>query len=179
MVEALLGRSLAARGMPSFVHSAGLLESGRAASSGSVDAMAGRGIDISGHRSTNLTPDLVRSADLILGMAREHVRESVVLDFDAFPRTFTLKEIVRRGREVGPQRPGEPLGAWLARLSAGRRPAEHLGASPDDDVADPIGQRFAVYQRTADELVSLVDRLTSMLDTSALAATPSYSEEHP
>ncbi len=163
MVEVLLARSLASRGIDAHVHSCGLLESGRPASSGSVDAMSARGLDLSGHRSTQISPQLVRSADLIVGMAREHVRESVVLDFSSFPRTYTLKEIVRRGQEVGPQRHGQPLADWLAELSHGRRPADHLGGSAGDDVADPIGQRFAVYQRTAEELVQLVDQLTWML----------------
>lgn len=180
MVEALLAQSLASRGGSVRVHSAGLLESGRPASSGALEVMADRGIDISGHRSTHLTPELVRSADLILGMAREHVREAVVLDFSSFSRTFTLKEIVRRGGELGRQQPDETTAEWLTRLSSGRRPADHLGSSPDDDVADPIGQRLAVYRRTADELVALVDRLAQMFDVSTpaeIGASPSSPEE--
>ena len=38
----------------------------------------------------------VEGHDLVLTMTREHLREVVALDPGAWPRTFTLKEIVRR-----------------------------------------------------------------------------------
>lgn len=173
MVEVLLARSLANAGIPARVHSAGLLPSGRAASEGAQEVMADRGLDLGDHVSTQISPELVASSDLVIGMAREHVREVAVLDPSAFPRTFTLKELVRRGRQVGPQYGDEPLDDWLARLHQGRRATHHLGESSDDDVADPIGQRLARYQRTADELVDLVAALTMML------AVPSPASSQP
>lgn len=163
MVEVLLARSLANAGVSARVHSGGSLPSGRAASEGAQEVMADRGLDLSHHTSTRISRDLIASSDLVIGLARQHVREVVVLDPSAFPRTFTLKELVRRGREVGPQYGDEPLEDWLVRLHEGRRPTQHLGESADDDVADPIGQRLARYQRTADELVELVDAVTVML----------------
>ena len=125
--------------------------------------MAHRGLDTSGHRSRRLRPDLVAGADIVIGMARVHVREAVALVPDALGRAFTLKEIVRRGEERGGRAPGEPLEAWLARLSAGRRTADLLGDSDADDVADPIGGPRRSYERTADELDDLTARLARLL----------------
>ena len=98
----------------------------------------------------------------MVGLAREHVREVVVLVPEAFPRTFTCKELVRRASEIGARGDHEPFDEWLARLQQGRTPRMQLGSSPDDDVEDPIGRRPAVYERVADELADLVDRLVEL-----------------
>ncbi|WP_208027115.1 arsenate reductase/protein-tyrosine-phosphatase family protein [Rhabdothermincola sediminis] len=162
MAEALLRHRLTERGVAARVSSAGVTAEGRPPSSAAVEVMADFGLGIAEHRSSLLSPERVAGADLILAMAREHVREAVVLVPDAFPRTFTLKELVRLGRERGPRGEGESMAGWLARMHAGRTPLAHLGSSPDDDVADPIGQRMAVYERTADELAELVDSLVEL-----------------
>jgi len=172
MVEALLARALADAGVPARVHSAGSLPSGHPASEGACEVMADRGLDLDHHTSTQMSPELVASADLVIALARQHLREVVVLDPTAFARTFTLKELVRRGREVGPPGGDEPLEDWLARLHRGRTTAQHLGASPDDDVADPIGQRLARYRRTAEELDELVAAVAALLAASPGVAGP-------
>ena len=107
-----------------------------------------------------MTAELVREADLVLAMAREHVREAVVLVPEAFPRTFTLKELVRRGSQIGARQPAEPLDRWLAQAHAGRTTRDLMGTSPEDDVADPIGQPRPAYERMVNDLNSLIDRLT-------------------
>jgi hypothetical protein len=96
-------------------------------------------------------------------MAREHVREAVLLHPDAWPRSFTLKELVRRGEEAGPRSADQPLVEWLDKVQAGRSRSDLLGVSVDDDVADPIGQRRPVYEKTADELDDLTRRLAALL----------------
>ena len=97
-------------------------------------------------------------------MARRHVREAVALAGPpVMGRAFTLKEIVRRGEERGGRAPDEPLEDWLARLAAGRRPAELLGDDVADDVADPIGGPRRGYERTAEELDDLTARLARLL----------------
>jgi protein-tyrosine phosphatase len=125
--------------------------------------MADRGLDTSGHVSRRLRPDLVTGVDLVIGMARRHVREAVALAPAVMGRAFTLKEIVRRGEERGARSPDEPLEDWLARLVAGRRPAELLGDADADDVADPIGGPRRSYERTAAELEDLTARLARLL----------------
>ena len=162
MAEALLRQRLAAAGVFAQVRSAGLLESGNPASASSVDILAGRGLDIKGHRSTTMTPAILGEADLLLGLARQHVIEAVVMVPEVWPRTFTLKELVRRGAAIGPRKEGEPLDAWLARAHMGRTKASLMGVSADDDVADPIGQPRPAYQRMVDELDDLVGRLVGL-----------------
>jgi protein-tyrosine-phosphatase len=106
----------------------------------------------------------VAGADLVIGMARSHVREAVALAGPAVVnRAFTLKEIVRRGEERGGRAAGEPVDAWLARLAAGRRINDLLGDSDADDVADPIGGPRRHYERTATELDDLTARLARLL----------------
>ena len=85
-----------------------------------TSALAAYGLDISWHRSHQVNDADLAWADLVLGMSREHVRHAVVTAPDAWPRAFTLKEMVRRGEETGPRMPGEPLGG-LAGQGA-RRP---------------------------------------------------------
>ena len=163
MAEALLRQRLAERGVVASVRSAGLYRGGTAASAGSVRAMALRSLDLEGHRSRSVTPELVTGADLVLGMARLHVREVVLACPEVWPRCFTLKELVRRGEAQGPVAEGQSVGAWLAAAHDGRRRAEAVGDSPEDDVADPIGGPDALYEATAVELDHLATRLAALL----------------
>ena len=121
--------------------------------------MASYGLEISGHRSHRVTVADLNGADLVLGMAREHVRHAVVTAPDTWPRAFTLKELVRRGDENGPAKPGEPLADWLARVHEGRKRAALLGDSANDDVADPMGGPAQAYADTAALLDDLMGRL--------------------
>jgi protein-tyrosine phosphatase len=163
MAEGLLRRSLARAGVVAMVHSAGLLPGGVGATPDAVATVGDRGIDISGHVSRTIDDDMVRDADLVVGMARLHVREACAAHRAPLNRTFTLKELVRRGEEIAPRKEGEPLAAWLARAGAGRRPGDLLGEAAADDVADPVGRSRAVYEDTADELEDLLDRLAVLL----------------
>ena len=163
MAEGLLRHRLAAAGVDARVHSAGLVTEDRPASEFGVDAMARRGIDIAGHRSRRLAAELVAGADLIVGMELQHVREVAVLDMAAFPRAFTLPELARRLRAVGPRPDGTPIADHLARAAAGRRPADLVGRRPEDEVADPIGRPARDYERTAAQLEELVDAVVDHL----------------
>ncbi|NLV55741.1 MAG: hypothetical protein GXY13_09040 [Acidimicrobiales bacterium] len=175
MGEVLLRDRLSRRGIDAAVRSAGLVADDVPASAGSVKAMAKRGLDLGEHRSRIMTVEDVRAADLVIGMAREHVREAVVLDPDSFARTFTLREIVRRGEVAGPRRVVddrlEPWSTWLDRVGRDRRTADLLGQDDSDDVADPMGMSKRAYERTAVEIERLVDRLIDL----AFPNVPSYS----
>ena len=92
MAQALLSARLAALGVELPVASAGLLGGGRPPPPEVVSVMAARGIDVTGHRSRIVTADDLAAADLILGLAREHVRHAAVLRPEAWPRAFTLRE---------------------------------------------------------------------------------------
>jgi len=163
MAEAILQHRLDQIGVASVVRSAGLLSDGHPATDSAADTMAARGLDISGHRSRRITPEMLVGPDLIIGMAREHVREAVVLRPELYVRTFTLKEIVRRGSDVGARAPGQSIDAWLRVTHEGRKPTQLMGASPLDDVADPVGRPAPVYDATARELDELAEQLVDLL----------------
>jgi protein-tyrosine phosphatase len=156
MAQAMLSSQLATHSVTAGVASAGTLSCGRESLPEVISVMAARGIDVSGHRSRLVTADDLARADLVLGLAREHVRHAAVLLPAAWPRSFTLLELLRRGHHVGPRSPAEPLSDWLARAAGDRDRRDLLGSSPADDVADPAGGPLRGYQATAD----LLDQLT-------------------
>jgi protein-tyrosine phosphatase len=167
MAQALLARRLAALGHPATVCSAGTLAEGQPPHPEVVAAMADHGLDVSAHRSRRVTPADLDRADLTLTMARENLRHAVVMAPGAWPRAFTLRELVRRGRAIGPRRPGEALEDWLTRVHDGRRRAALLGDCGGDDVADPIGRPPHCYAETARILSGLVDELAGLCWTVA------------
>lgn len=165
MAEALLRHRLRAHGVDARVSSAGLLPAGSPAMPEAVAVMAARGLVLDEHRSRRIDPSILDQADLIIGMTREHVREVAVLDPSALARTFTLKELVRAGYDVGPRRPGDAVSAWLARVGAQRRREALLGVGHDPayDVEDPVGRPRAEYEHTATELEGLLERLVALV----------------
>jgi protein-tyrosine phosphatase len=168
MAEVMLRARFLDLGVDARVASAGVLREGVPAADHGVDVLRGRGLDMTAHRSQAITRELLSSADLLVGMAREHVREAVVMAPAVWPRTFTLRELVRRGEAAGPRRREEPLDGWLARVGQGRRVADLSGSSPDDDIADPIGGPRSAYERLAVELDDLVDRMVAVAFAGAL-----------
>jgi len=163
MLEAFLGSALRARGAEAHVHSAGTMADGRGAVREVIEVSAERGHDLRSHVGRRLSPELVRGADLCLPLAREHLREIVVMAPEAFARTFTPKELVRRAAAVGGRRPGEALPIFLDRVHDGRTPRQLMGNDPADDVADPIGGPRYGYERTAVELENLASSIAALL----------------
>jgi protein-tyrosine phosphatase len=162
MLEALIARRLAREGINAMVRSVGVHAfDGAPPLPEVVTVMREFGIDVSAHASQRVTPELVQGADLVIGLAREHVRETVVLDPGSFGRSFTIKELVRRTRSAGPRPAAVQLGAWLESLVAEREVDELLGASSEDDVEDPVGRPVAAVRTTASELAGLTDAVVS------------------
>lgn len=124
--------------------------------------MKKRGWDLSGHLSSRVTSALEDSPDLILVMARQHLRSLFELDKTLLGCAFTLKEFVRLGEAEGQRLPGEGMSEYLARVRAGRGvPALLFGSH--DDIADPMGRRKRAYKRCAGEIEELTSRLASVL----------------
>ena len=169
MLEVFLGSALRARGVDAHVHSAGTSADGRPAVREVVEVGAERGHDLRPHLGRLLSRELILGADVVLPLAREHLREIVVLAPEAFERTFTPKELVRRAAEAGGRRAGEPLPAFLARIHEGRTPQHLMGDDPTDDVADPIGGPRSGYERTAVELEQLSLSVAALLAPDAVA----------
>jgi protein-tyrosine phosphatase len=162
MAEGLLSACLAERCVRVPVASAGLAGGGHRPPAEVVAVMADRGIDVAAHRSRLVTAADLAAAELIVGLSREHVRHAAVLRPDAWPRAFTLRELVRRAHKAGPRPSAEPLGDWLARAADGRVRRDMLGSDPRDDVADPYGGPLAGYRATAGLLDELTDDLAAL-----------------
>ncbi|MFI6582375.1 low molecular weight phosphatase family protein [Embleya sp. NPDC050493] len=161
LVEAMLRHRLAASALPVEVSSAGTIDwNARPMADNSALVLHEYGIDPGPHRSRKLSADLLRAADLVIGMSREHHWAVDALAADALPRTFLLGELVRLGERFGPR--GElPLADWVAGVDA-LRPANRL-ARPSDELDDPMGEpleSFRVMGARADELTA---RLVGLL----------------
>jgi protein-tyrosine phosphatase len=159
---ALLQRRLGKLEEPVEVSSAGILHLGQPVPDEMIAAGAALHVDLIHHRGHRVSASEARTADLVIGMAREHVREIALLEPSAWPKTFTLKELIRRGYQVGPRQPLEPIGRWLAAVHDGRRTADLLGSSSDDDVEDPFGGSPQDYRDTAMLLAALVEELVGV-----------------
>jgi protein-tyrosine phosphatase len=160
----MLRAHAAARTLPVDVSSAGIQAvPGMPATPPTVDAARRLGHDLGAHASTPVAADAIRSADLVLGLERRHVQEVVLLDPSSFTKTFTLKELVRRGGEVGARSPDEPPADWLARVHHGRRPMDLLGVSADDDISDPTGSSAVDHHTTAEEIDQLATEVLDLL----------------
>jgi protein-tyrosine phosphatase len=144
------------------IESAGLRDAGGLIDDAALLVLDSHGIDLRRHRSRHLDPEMVSAATLIVGLERDHVREAVLLDPSIWPRTFTLKEIVRRGEEIGSRRPGESIEEWIGRAHACREQRALLGADRIDDVADPYGGAPGDYDDAAEEIGDLVTRLVQL-----------------
>ena len=154
MAEGLCRALLTSAGVEGVeVLSAGTVASGgEPATFFAVLAAAERGADISGHHGRPLTPALVRQADLVLTMSRSHHGTVVSLEPEAADRVFVL-------------------------------PAFGPGADPHaPDVADPIGQDFEAYERTAHELYTHLQRILPEIrrrGQARRASTPPHSSTGP
>jgi protein-tyrosine phosphatase len=149
--EVLLWRALTLAGVPAIVRSAGFLEPGHCADPTMQRVMAARGFDLSGHRSTQVSPEVLRGFDLILTMERRHARELVVIAGTDLP-IFTLRGFAASA----------PAPSRRALLERGR--ADSLaGDQRGDEIADPIGKSPAVHDATVDELASASEVVAALL----------------
>lgn len=108
--------------------------------------VAGAGVGTSGFVARQVTPALLRTADLVLTLTREHRASTVDLAPATVRRTFTLREYARL---VGGLGPGLlPRGSAAERaeasvpLAAARR---RRSGADEDDVTDPYRRSPEVY----------------------------------
>ena len=146
------------------VQSAGLLPGGLPVPGDALVRMDRLGVDLSGHRSVQVSDTMLVHASLILVMTRHHARLLIDHDRRLRSRCFTIKDFVRRTSAVHEHfdltaDPGE----LLRDLDRGRRVTSLLGSSPDDDVADPMGRSASVWDTVVSELDVLTDQLARTL----------------
>lgn len=119
--------------------------------------------DLGGHAdgftTRRLTADLVSSADLVLGLAREHREEAVRLVPTALRRCFVLEEFVRLLPEDGIGG-GVQEAAARAAAARGRWPR---AVSDADDVADPEGLPEPVLYTCAVRIDRMVGQAAAVL----------------
>ena len=167
MAAALFAEQIESRADPVEVASAGIQATGGLAGQGVpvevLEVMAPYGIDLRAHRSQALTGTMVEGADLIIGMGRRHVQEAVLLDPPSWPKSFMLKELVRRGGQLGPRRPDQGFRSWIAAAHGDRTRQGLVQRSPVDEVDDPYGRALAQYRATANELADLTRQMARLL----------------
>jgi len=135
------------------IKSAGLVvEPGRQATPG-VQTIARRmGMDLSGHLSRPVTPDLVANAQMVLTMTEAHRSSVLRRQPAALSRTFTLAEFVR----LSVDRPTEVGQLSTAVDFAHRARPRTVPADSPEDVPDPVGLPMEDLESVARQL----DRLT-------------------
>jgi protein-tyrosine phosphatase len=167
MAAALFAEQIENLSDPVEVSSAGILASGGMAGQGVpeevLEVMAPYRIDLRAHRSQGLTRPMVEDADLIIGMGRRHVQESVLIDPPSWPKSFMLKELVRRGGQLGPRRPDQGFHSWIDSAHGDRTRQGLVRRSSVDEVDDPYGRSLADYRATATELADLTTQLALLL----------------
>jgi protein-tyrosine phosphatase len=163
MAEALLRHHLATRDVDVTVTSAGTRAVDLPVDPVAVDALVRMGVDLADHRPRRLSREIIErdGADLVITMTREHLRDVAVTHRNAFARTFTLPELVRRASAAPASTPVD-LSTWATSLGSGRRPGDLLRPDPDDDVDDPYGRGTTAVRATADAIDRMVRSLVDL-----------------
>jgi glycine hydroxymethyltransferase len=134
MAEALFRHAVRGRGEFRVV-SAGIgAIDGQPPTPHSVRAMRELGVDISGQRSRMLTVELVRSADIILGMTHGHVDTVALLYPPVAEKTFLLREF------------DETLEPY------------------EKDISDPIGSPYDIYVECRDQIEQGIASLLKFME---------------
>ena len=123
------------------------------------------GVDPRGHAARALTMDLVREADVVIGMTRAHRARALSLWPDAHGRCFTLKELDRLARDVSQDELPSPTTGYEERFAAlvDIAGSQRGRGSEEDDIVDPVGQGPEVVQAVYKELAESVDAVARVV----------------
>lgn len=136
MAEAIVNHKIEEEGAEErlWAESSGIwANEGTPASSMTQMVAAEEGLDLSGHRSTPITPHLIKTSDLILCMTPSHKRDLLQIFPHLEKKIFTLREF---GRLHAPQKQA---------------------------IDDPIGMNLNFYRRIYSELKAEIDRIWPIL----------------
>jgi protein-tyrosine phosphatase len=150
------------------VSSAGVMGwEGSSATPEAVTAASDRGADIASHVAHKLTRSDLARADLVVCMAREHLRAVQKMDPAADEKTFTLKELVRLLEELpAPEESEERDSRFVLRrirMADELRRSGFHGDPSDEDVVDPIGMSDEIYRAIAWDIDEWCRRLAAGL----------------
>ena len=125
MAEGLLGEMLKEKNIQGIeVFSAGTNPvPGASPTRETIEIMRKEGIDISGHKSTYITYDLISQADLILVMGEVHKEKILDMKPEVKNKVFLLREF-----------------------------ADDISEGEIPDIVDPIGQPLSVYEKCLFEI---------------------------
>ena len=101
---------------------------GDSASDGAIKVMEDMGIDIKDHRAQRLMPSMIREADLVLAMTKNHKDAILSIVPSATGKTYTLTEY------------------------AGKFDKSLKGV----DIEDPYGQSLEVYKNSAQDIKEIL-----------------------
>jgi protein-tyrosine phosphatase len=142
MLESMLGERLGTGRV--VMTSAGFGPIGIPAIEDAVDAMRRRQLDVAGHRSQQVTADLLGEVDVVLTAEREHVVKIAALSPSRFRVTMTLPEFLQRA-VTDPFGAGDVLSGWLTGLTAERTAGQYL-RDDINEIADPTGSSPRVFE---------------------------------
>jgi protein-tyrosine-phosphatase len=119
------------------------------------EALAGLDVTAPGHRSTQLRDEHVAAADLVVGLAREHIAYVRRTHPEAAARAGTLRRLARDLPATSgafPQR--------VASLELDRTTLEHW-----EDVIDPAGGDLPEFEACARDIHELLQQLAPVFGT--------------
>ena len=134
------------------VRSLGFGPEGMPAIPDAVDAMRRRGLDVSEHRSRQVTARRIDAADLVLTAEVDHVVKIATESAPAYRRTFTLPEFCDRV-VTDPLADGRTLFEWATDLSEGRTAGEYLRTDAPE-VDDPTGSARRQFEVSTEGIVA-------------------------
>lgn len=158
MLQSMLGTWLGAERVQ--VRSGGFGPEGLPAIQDAVDAMRRRGLDVSGHRSHQVTVDDLTDVDVVLTAERNHVVRVAALSPQVFRRAMTLPEFLDRSCAV--ERDVDDLSGWIALLTADRTASAYLsGATPE--IVDPTGSASRAFEAAVERLEAQCSEAAQLL----------------
>jgi protein-tyrosine-phosphatase len=168
-------------GLPVTTESYGTLElTNAAALPEAVEIAHGTGIDIAEHRTRSVHGATLHQIDLVLGFDEAHVREAVVHANARRDRSFTARHFSRllAALPEATERNIESRARSLVQQADELRHADFpLRAA--DNMRDPLGAPWKVYQETAVEIrelsLQLVAALFGVTDGRSLPPIPTRS----
>jgi protein-tyrosine phosphatase len=129
-----------------------------------ADRLVGLGVPVDGFAARQLTPDLIRQADLVLTMEKQQRRWVVDRVPEAVRKVFTLRELAHVADVVGPLSPGlttaqrltslaEVVPQLRLRADVARKITHHL------TVQDPYGRDDGTYDKALGQIGDAVYRI--------------------
>ncbi|NLI60881.1 MAG: low molecular weight protein arginine phosphatase [Clostridiales bacterium] len=107
---------------------------GEGANPNAIKAMEELGIDLTGHRASQLTQELIDKADLILTMTQRHKEMIMLVSPGSRDKVYTLMEFIDEGESQGL------------------------------DIEDPFGGSIEVYRQSAAQIREALKKLIRKLD---------------